>query len=361
MSVEFDSARRRFVRDAAAALTTGRLALLSAMIPQAGCTSPGAQRSMPSLAGATGWLNSPPLTAEGLRGKVVLVQFCTFTCINWLRTLPYVRAWAAKYGPHGLVVLGVHTPEFAFEKDPANVRPALAAMGVRYPVALDPGYAVWGAFQNSYWPALYLADAEGRIRYHHFGEGEYEETERRIQALLDEAGATGVDRGLVRVEARGVELGADWDNLRTAETYLGYARAQGFASPERLLADQRRDYTVPARLWPGQWAYAGPWTVGKQGSILEQAGGRIACRFHARDLHLVMGAARPGERVRFRVRVDGQPPGPAHGPDADAQGGGVAAERRLYALVRQPGPVAERRFEIEFLDAGAEAFAFTFG
>ena len=360
MPAEFDSARRRFVRDAAVALTSGRLAMMTAMIAQPGCTSLAAARSMPSLAGATGWLNSPPLTADGLRGKVVLVQFCTFTCINWLRTLPYVRAWAAKYAPHGLVVLGVHTPEFAFEKDPANVRPALAGMDIRYPIALDPGYAVWGAFENRYWPALYFVDAAGRIRHDHFGEGEYEQSERRIQSLLEEVGAAGADRGLVRVDARGVELGADWDNLRTQETYVGYARAQSFASPEGLLADAPRVYTAPARLHPGQWAYAGAWTVGQQGSVAGP-GARIACRFHARDLHLVMGAAEPGKRVRFRIRIDGQPPGASHGADTDARGEGIAAERRLYALVRQPAPIAERVFDIEFLDAGAEAFAFTFG
>jgi thiol-disulfide isomerase/thioredoxin len=361
MSREFDGGRRRFVRDAAAALAGGRLAALAAAVPQPGCAAAGAERSMPSLGGAAGWLNSPPLTADGLRGRVVLVQFCTYTCINWLRTLPHVRAWAAKYAPRGLVVLGVHTPEFEFEKDVGLVRPALAGMGVDYPVALDPGYAVWRAFRNAYWPALYLVDASGRIRHQHFGEGEYEGSERQIQRLLAESGAAGVGGDLVRVDARGVELGADWGSLRTPETYLGYDRAESFASPGGLLADAQREYAAPPALRLNQWALSGAWTVGRQSAVLERPGGRIACRFHARDLHLVMGAAGRGKRARFRVRVDGEPPGAAHGADTDAGGGGVAAEPRLYQLVRQPAPVVDRRFEIEFLDAGAEAFAFTFG
>lgn len=361
MSRGFDSGRRRFVRTAAATLAAGRLASIAAVLPQLGCAAQGAGRGMPSLAGATGWLNSPPLTADGLRGKVVLVQFCTYTCINWLRTLPYVRAWAEKYTPGGLVVLGVHTPEFEFEKDADLVRPALRGLRVGYPVALDAGYGVWRAFDNAYWPALYLVDAEGRIRHHHFGEGEYDATERQIQRLLTEAGAASVPGGLVRADARGVEAGADWGSLETPETYLGYGRAERFASPGGLVPDAPRVYTAPAELRLNQWGYAGRWTVGRQGAALDQPGGRIAFRFHARDVHLVMGAARRGERVRFRVRVDGEPPGAAHGTDTDAAGGGVAAEPRLYQLVRQPGRIDDRRFEIEFLDAGAEAFAFTFG
>jgi hypothetical protein len=361
MPREFDAGRRRFVRDAAAALAGSRLATLAALVPQPGCAAAGARRSMPSLGGATGWLNSPALTADGLRGRVVLVQFCTYTCINWLRTLPYVRAWAAKYTPRGLVVLGVHTPEFEFEKDVELVRPALAGLGIDYPVALDADYAVWRAFRNRYWPALYFVDAGGSVRHQHFGEGEYEASERQIRRLLDEAGAGDAGGDPVRVDARGVEAGADWDSLKTPETYLGYDRADSFASPGGLLADERRVYAAPPALRLNQWALSGAWKVGRQGAVVEQPGGRIAMRFHARDVHLVMGAARRGERVPFRVRVDGEPPGAAHGGDTDARGDGVAAEPRLCQLVRQPGPVAERRFEIEFPAAGAEAFAFTFG
>jgi thiol-disulfide isomerase/thioredoxin len=363
MGREFDSGRRRFVRAAATALAAGPLAAATSAMTQLGCAAQAAGRSMPSLGGATGWLNTPPLTADALLGKVVLVQFCTYTCINRLRTLPHVRAWAARYAPRGLVVLGVHTPEFEFEKDVGLVRPALAGMGIDYPITLDADHGVWNAFRNAYWPALYLVDAGGRIRHQHFGEGEgeYEESERQIQRLLAEAGAGGVGRDLVRVDARGVEVGADWGSLGSPETYLGYARAERFASPGGLARGERRVYAAPAGLRLNQWAYAGAWTVGKEAAVLQEPGGSVAYRFHARDLHLVMGAARRGDRVRFRVRVDGEPPGAAHGTDVDAAGDGVAAEPRLYQLVRQPEHVAERRFEIEFLDAGVEAFAFTFG
>lgn len=356
MTREFDSSRRRFVWDAAAAL-----AAFASVIPQLGCAAEAAGRGMPSLGGATGWLNSPALTAEALRGKVVLVQFCTYTCINWLRTLPYVRAWAEKYTPHGLVMLGVHTPEFEFEKDVSLVRQALAGLRVDYPVALDADYGVWTAFGNAYWPALYFVDARGRIRDHHFGEGEYERSERNIQRLLAEAGASGVDRGLVDADAKGVELGTDWGSLRSPETYLGYARTERFASPGGLVRGERHVYAAPADLRLNQWACSGAWTVGRHAAVAAAPGGRIACRFQARDVHLVMGAARRGDRVRFRVSIDGAPPGAAHGVDTDARGEGVAAEPRLYQLVRQPGRIDDRRFEIEFLDAGAEAYAFTFG
>jgi hypothetical protein len=358
VSSEFDQGRRSFVRSAAATLAASRLGMLGMMMQQTGCGAQAAGRGMPSLGGATGWLNSPPLTAEALRGKVVLVQFCTYTCINWLRTLPYVRAWAARYAPAGLVTLGVHTPEFEFEKDPERVRRALAEMRVGYPVALDADYGVWRAFDNHYWPALYLVDAGGRIRHEHFGEGEYDASERVIQRLLAEAGAADVPRGLAEPDARGAELGADWDSLRTGETYLGHEQASNFASPGGLVPGARRVYAVPPELRLNRWALAGEWTVGRQAAVLGAPGGRIAFRFHARDLHLVMGAATP---VRFRVRMDGAPPGDAHGTDVDARGDGVVGEARLYQLVRQRAPVAERRFEIEFLDAGAEAFAFTFG
>ncbi len=315
----------------------------------------------PSLGGATGWLNSAPLTPAGLRGKVVLIDFWTYTCINWLRTLPHVRAWAAKYKDQGLVVIGVHSPEFAFEKDVDNVRRAVRDMNVAHPVAIDSDHAVWRAFKNQYWPALYFVDAQGRIRHHQFGEGDYERSERVIQQLLAEAGAGSVDRQLVPVEGRGVEAPADWNNVKSPENYLGYERTENFASPGGAASDRRRAYAVPGRLRLNQWALSGEWTMGKQATGLNKADGRITYRFHARDLHLVMGPAARGIAVRFRVRIDGQPPGAARGGDVDDQGNGTVTKQRLYQLIRQPGPVVERQFEIEFLDPGVEAFAFTFG
>jgi thiol-disulfide isomerase/thioredoxin len=314
-----------------------------------------------SFGGATGWINSPPLTAEGLRGKVVLVDFWTYTCVNWLRTLPYVRAWAAKYKDRGLVVIGVHTPEFSVEKDLANVRRASQQMRVEYPIAVDSDYAIWNAFHNEYWPALYLADAQGRIRYHHFGEGEYPESERAIQQLLVEAGASGISRDLVSVDPRGTEVAADWSNVRSEETYVGYEKTIGFASPGGLASDATRVYSIPGRLGLNQWALSGEWTVGKEIALLAKAKGRIAYRFHARDLNLVMGQTPGVTPVRFRVLLDGHPPNTAHGYDVDEQGNGTATEPRLYQLIRQPRPIENRLFEIEFLDPGVEAFVFTFG
>jgi len=314
----------------------------------------------PPLSGATGWLNSPPLTPAGLRGKVVVVDIWTYTCINWLRTLPYVRAWAEKYKDQGLVVIGVHTPEFAFEKNVDNVRRAAKDMGVDYPIAIDSDYAIWRAFKNSYWPALYVVDAQGRVRHHHFGEGEYEQTEMVIQQLLFDAGARGIARDLVSVDTRGAEAAADWGSLRSQENYVGYERTENFASAGGA-SDKPRVYVVPARLKLNQWGLAGDWTVQKDRTVLNKPDGRIVYRFHARDLHLVMGPAAPGTSVRFRVLIDGQPPGAAHGFDVDDQGNGKVTEQRLYQLIRQPSPIADRQFEIEFLDPGVEAFAFTFG
>jgi thiol-disulfide isomerase/thioredoxin len=315
----------------------------------------------PSFGGATGWLNSPPLTAEGLRGRVVLVQFWTYSCINWLRTLPYVRAWAEKYKDQGLVVIGVHTPEFGFEKGLDNVRWAAKDMRVDYPIATDNDYAVWRAFENQYWPALYFVDAKGKIRHHRFGEGDYEQSERIIQELLAEAGSREIGRELVSVDARGAEAAADWGSLKSSENYVGYDRTENFASPGGAVLGQHRVYAAPARLRLNQWALSGDWTVGKQATGLNKGGGRILYRFHARDLHLVMGPAARGMSVRFRVLVDGQPPGASHGSDVDDQGYGTVTEQRLYQLIRQPKPIADRQFEIEFLDSGVEAFAFTFG
>jgi len=316
---------------------------------------------LPALGSATAWLNSQPLTAAGLRGKVVLIDFWTYTCINWLRSLPYVRAWAEKYKAQGLVVIGVHSPEFAFEKNLDNVRRAAKDMKVDYPIAVDSDHGIWRAFKNAYWPALYFVDAQGHIRHHQFGEGEYERSEKIIQQLLAEAGVGGVSRELVSVDARGAEAAADWGSLKSPENYLGYERTENFASPGGAALDKRRVYAVPARLRLNHWALSGEWTVEKQATVLNKANGRIAYRFHARDLHLVMGPAARGTSVRFRVLIDGQPPGAAHGIDVDEQGKGTVTEQRLYQLIRQPKPIADRLFEIEFVSPGVEAFAFTFG
>jgi thiol-disulfide isomerase/thioredoxin len=316
---------------------------------------------LPSFSGATAWLNSPPLSAADLRGNVVLIDFWTYTCINWLRTLPYVRAWAEKYREHGVVTIGVHTPEFSFEHDLQNVRRAAKDMKVSYPIAIDNDYAIWDAFDNHYWPALYLVDAQGRIRYHHFGEGAYEQSEMMLQHVLAEAGLSGLDGELVSVDAQGVEAAADWDSLRSAENYVGYERTENFASPGDAVLDQPRVYAVPARFSLNEWALSGEWTVGREATVLNTANGRITYRFHARDLHLAMGPATRGTSVRFRVFLDGRPPGAAYGIDVDEQGNGTVTDQRLYQLIRQPKPIADRQFEIEFLDAGVEAFAFTFG
>jgi hypothetical protein len=316
---------------------------------------------LPSLAGATGWLNSGPLTPAGLRGNVVLVNFCTYTCINWLRQLPYVRAWAAKYAGHGLVVIGVHTPEFAFEHDAENVRGAAADLRVAYPVAIDNDYAVWRAFDNNYWPALYFTDEQGRIRHHHFGEGEYQQSEMVIQQLLTEAGADGVGHELVSVDATGVEAPADWAELRSPENYTGYERTENFASPGGVLPDEPHRYGIPARLSLNDWALSGDWTMARNATTTNGPGGQIACRFHARDLNLVMGPVTRGTSARFQVLIDGQPPGAAHGIDVDDQGHGTVAEQRLHQLIRQPGPVIERTAQITFLEPGVETCSFTFG
>ncbi len=316
---------------------------------------------LPSLANATAWLNSEPLTPAGLRGKVVLVEFGTYTCINWLRTLPYVRAWARKYRDQGLVVIQVHAPEFEFEKNLESVQRELKREGVNFAVAVDNEHAIWRAFGNQYWPALYFADGKRNIRHHRFGEGDYEHSEEVIQQLLAEAGKSDVSGEPVSVDARGVEAAADWGSLKSPENYVGYGRTENFASPGGAVADQRRVYTAPGRLKLNEWALSGDWTVQKQATVLHRANGRIVYRFHARDLHLVMGPAARGASVRFRVLIDGKPPGAAHGLDVDEQGNGTVTEQRLYQLIRQPKPIADRLFEIEFLEPGVEAFAFTFG
>jgi thiol-disulfide isomerase/thioredoxin len=321
----------------------------------------GGQSELGSLARADEWLNSPPLAAPDLRGKVVLIDFWTYTCINWLRTAPYVRAWAEKYKDQGLVVIGVHAPEFAFEKNPNNVRWAVKEMRLDYPVAVDNEHIIWRAFKNQYWPALYFIDAQGRVRHHHFGEGSYEQSEMIIQRLLAEAGTDGIDREPVSVDARGIEAAADWRSLKSAENYVGYERTQNFASPGGAVADKPRMYQPPGMLRLNEWALSGDWTVTKANAVLNQPNGRVTYRFHARDLHLVMGPATPGASVRFRVLIDGQPPGSAHGVDVDEQGNGTVTEQRLYQLIRQSKPISDRQFEIEFLGPGVEAFAFTFG
>jgi len=316
---------------------------------------------LPSLSGAIAWLNSQPLTVDELRGKVVLINFWTYTCINWLRQLPYVRAWAEKYQDQGLVVIGVHTPEFEFEQTIDNVRRALTDMRIGYPIAVDNDYAVWCAFENHYWPALYFVDRQGRIRHHHFGEGNYERSEQVIQQLLSESGMNHVGQELVEVEARGFEVAADWNSLKSPENYLGYERTENFASPSAAVLNQPHSYTAPAPLKLNHWALSGDWTIGRQAIVLNQSGGRISYRFHARDLHLVMGPTKRGTSVRFRVLIDGQPAVAARGFDLNEQGEGRVTEQRLYQLIRQSQPISDRQFEIEFLDAGVEAFAFTFG
>jgi len=318
----------------------------------------GRESRMPALDGATGWINSEPLTPESLRGSVVLVQFWTFTCINWLRTLPYVRAWYEKYRDHGLVVIGVHTPEFGVEHDLDRVRRATREMAIEYPVAADNDYAVWDAFSNRYWPAAYFVDAEGTIRSHQFGEGRYDESERVIQELLHEAGRTGVEGDLVSVVGSGAEAPPELSSLESLESYVGYARADGFASPGGALLDESSAYHVPAELRLGDWGLEGSWTVGRESARSNEPGGIIDMRFHARDLHLVMGAGSP---LAFQVRLDGQAPGDGHGVDTDHEGGGTVSEPRLYQLVRQQAPVVDRTFEIAFDGPGAEAFVFTFG
>jgi len=316
---------------------------------------------LPSFDGATGWLNSPPLTPADLRGTVVLVGFWTYTCINWLRQLPYVRAWAEKYSAHGLVVIGVHTPEFSFEHNADNVRQAVQDMRITYPVATDNNYGVWQAFGNHYWPALYFADAQGRIRHHHFGEGEYAQSEMVVQQLLADAGATGAGMDMVSVDPRGLEVPADWASLRSPENYIGYERTEGFASPGGPVPGKPHAYTVPGRLGLNQWALAGEWTMKEEAATLNAAGGQIACRFHARDLNLVMAPANPGTPVRFHVGIDGQRPGQAHGTDTDANGNGTLTQQRTHQLIRQPGPISDRTFEIAFLDPEVQTYAFTFG
>ena len=362
MSVEISLDRRRFLANAVMTIGAARLGI-------AGCAnaeSPSAIRlssegEFPLFSGATGWLNSQPLAARSLRGSVVIVNFWTFSCINSIRVLPYLRAWAAKYKKQGLVVIGVQAPEFEFEKNVENVRWAVKDRMIDYPIAIDNDLAIWRAFNNEYWPALYFIDARGHIRHHQFGEGEYEQSEIVIQELLTDAGAQGVHHELANVEGVGIEAAPDWADLKSPESYVGYDRAENFASSNGEMSDKSHVYVCPSTLKLNHWALSGDWTAKKQFALLNSPTGRIAYRFHARDLHLIMGPSARGTIVRFRVTIDGQPPAVAHGVDVDGEGKGTVTQQRLYQLIRQQRPIVDRQFEIEFLDPGVEAFDFTFG
>jgi len=323
--------------------------------------SEAAPTMMPDISGATAWINSAPLSSESLRGKVVLVDFWTYSCINCLRTLPYLEAWNEKYKNDGLVILGVHTPEFPFEKDESNVRKAVHDLGIAYPVAMDNDYAIWRNFHNEYWPAHYFIDVTGKIRFHHFGEGNYEESERWIRTLLEEANHKPLPDTATRTAGLGVEAPPDGDEVQSPETYVGYERAQRFASPGGLNRDDSQLYRVPNELALNQWAFAGRWADGGQIATSLAPGTEISYRFHARDLHLVLGSSKSGTSVRFRVTIDGKAPGIDHGIDTDSDGYGVVTEHRLYQLIRQRGAIRDRTFHIEFLTPGVQAYAFTFG
>ena len=356
--------RRRFFGAAAAAIAAIRLGKSTAARAQAAsmkATGLPIEGEMPPLTGATAWINTSPLTSADLRGKVVLVEFWTYTCINWRRSHAYVRAWAEKYNEHGLIVIGVHTPEFPFEGEVENVRRAVQDMKISYPIAVDSDHAIWDAFQNNYWPAFYFVDAQGRIRHHQFGEGSYEQSEMIIQLLLVQAGSAGIGHELTTVNGQGFEAAADWADLRSPENYLGYDRTDNFSSAGGAVLGKSHDYAVPTRLTLNQWALSGDWTMESGFVAPNAAGGRIAYRFHARDLHLVMGSADPSKSIRFRITIDGAAPGTDHGLDVDAEGQGSVQEPRLYQLVRQSRPITDRTFEIEFLDAGSRAYDFTFG
>lgn len=313
------------------------------------------------LSGATEWINSKPLTAKDLKGKVVVVDFWAYSCINCLRAVPYVRAWAEKYKNSGLVVIGVHTPEFEFEQQLPNVQRAVRKFDITYPVALDSNYAIWNAFHNQYWPAHYFIDAKGKVRYEHFGEGQYDQSEQWIQELLKEANAKPMPETTANVQGQGIQAAADMRDVRSPETYIGYARADHFGSPGGIEPDVEQNYSVPGDLRLNEWGLAGKWVDHKQDAVLQSAGGKITFRFHARDLHLVLGPSADGKQVHFRVTIDGKAPGENHGVDTDTQGNGVVTDHRLYQLVRQKEPITDHVFVIEFLDSGVQAFSFTFG
>jgi thiol-disulfide isomerase/thioredoxin len=319
-----------------------------------------AKGALPELDGAVTWLNSPPLRRESLRGKVVLVNFWTYSCINSLRELPYIKSWAAKYKDAGLVVIGVHAPEFGFEKERPNVEIAVRELDIHFPVPIDSNHRIWRAFGNEYWPADYFIDGKGRIRYHHFGEGEYGKSERVIRELLRENGANGLDANTVHTSADGVEAPPS-DDVRSPETYIGYARAESFASPGGFAQDSTKIYSLPARHTLNKWGLGGVWNVGAESAVLQESPGKIVFRFHSRDLHLVLAPSKSGTPVRFKVRLDGAAPGDDHGVDSNTDGAGEIRQPRMYQLIRQKGPIQDRTFEIEFLDPGVRAFSFTFG
>ncbi|MFS8112261.1 cytochrome c biogenesis protein CcdA [Rhizobium jaguaris] len=346
-------------RDQAATMVASNTPMMAAAKPRFRSRLP-VEGRLPSLDGAVGWLNSPPLTAEQLRGKVVLVDFWTYSCINCIRTIPYIKAWAEKYRDQGLVVIGVHTPEFAFEKNIDNVKGALKDFQIGYPVAIDSNYRIWQAFQNSYWPALYFVDAKGQIRHHVFGEGEYDTSEKVIQELLADAGSRMPENSMVTPNAPGAEAAPDLGNIRSGETYIGYKESSNFVSPEGLNGNAAQDYTTGEPSL-NEWGLSGNWTIGPEQATLNKAGGGITYRFSARDLHLVLGPSADGKPVRFQVTVDGKAPGASHGADTDAEGNGTITETRLYQLVRQAGDVGERTFTVRFLDPGVQAYVFTFG
>jgi thiol-disulfide isomerase/thioredoxin len=347
---EVNIGRRHFIGGAAMTIAAARLSTIA---------SAKVRSELSPLDLATTWLNSPPLTDAEFQGKVALIEFWTYTCINWRRQLPYVRAWADKYKEHGLVVVGVHSPEFSFEKNIDNIRWAAKDMRIGYPIAVDSDHAIWKGFANEYWPALYFVDVKGRIRHHQFGEGAYEQSEKVIQKLLAEAGRGEVRNEVVSVDTSGAEAQADWKDLRSGENYVGYERTENFAS--NATRDKPHVYSAPKHLGLNSWALSGEWTMRREAPLLNKAGGRIAYHFHARDLHLVMGPASRGASSRFRIYIDGRPPGEVHGVDVDGDGNGTAREQRMYQLVRQHTPISDRDFEIEFLDAGVEVFSFTFG
>jgi thiol-disulfide isomerase/thioredoxin len=336
---------------------SGAAALICGVVIASGTGDDG---RMPDLDGAVSWLNSTPLSSKSLRGKVVLVNFWTYSCINSLRELPYMEAWAAKYKEAGLVVIGVHAPEFGFEKNPAHLKNAVFDLKIPYPIPIDSNHSIWSAFHNEYWPADYFVDAKGRIRYHHFGEGEYVKSEHVIQALLKENGTIGLDESTVRITADGAEAPPSED-VRSPETYIGYARTESFASPERVSQDSRKTYSPPARPALNQWGLGGSWKVGAESGALESEPGKIVFRFHARDLHMVLGPAKNGTPVRYKVKLNGAVPGDNHGSDSGADGAGEVRQPRMYQLIRQQGPINDVTFEIEFLDPGVEVFSFTFG
>lgn len=349
--------------------------LALALVAAVGCATAGAQSvevteqppsivgSAPlySLSGATGWINSPPLTAKELKGKVVLVDFWDYSCINCIRAIPYINAWAAKYKDAGLVVIGVHSPEFDAEKQLPNVQKAVDKFKIAYPVALDSNLAIWNDFHNEYWPAHYFIDAKGKVRYEHFGEGDYEQSERWIQELLKDVSASPMPTGMVTAQGEGAQAASDVRQVRSPETYIGYARAQHFASPGGIRQDGEKSYAMPARLKLNEWALAGPWIDHRQMAVLQAPGGMIVFSFHARDLHLVLGPAADGKPIHFQIVIDGHPPGDDHGVDTDAQGNGVITDDRLYQLVRQKGAITDHIFAIKFDDPGVQAFSFTFG